>query len=346
MNQPMRIFVVLLLGVVIAGCNKSSAPPQTSSSQNSEQMPAEFRLGYFANVTHAQAVLEVESGELQAALGTTKLTTKVFNAGPELIQALNAGEIDAGYVGPGPVISAFANSHGQAICVIAGSAANGVVIVARNGSGITSMQDLKDKLIATPQLGNTQDVSARHYVMAVLGQSAADNILPVPNAQQSGLMARGKIDAAWVPEPWGARLINETGATLVAEEKDLWPQHEFSLTVVVTTPQFLAAHPQLLTKFLTVHHTWTQRLHDHPQDFSGQLNADLASLAGKRLPADILSQAISRTTFTDDPLPDTFATMGQWSADLKFIKGTPDLTGLFQTGIIKQIVGTPATTAP
>lgn len=342
MKQLLSLLVIVFLGFAISGCNKSDSP---SPSGGGAPALTVLRVGYFANVTHAQAVLEVASGELQTALGPVQLQTKVFNAGPELIQALNAGEIDIGYVGPGPVISAHANSHGQAVRVIAGAAANGVVIVASKDSGIATMADLKGKRIATPQLGNTQDVAARHYVTAVLGQSDADNVLPIPNAQQEGMMARGNIDAAWVPEPWGARLINDTGAILVGEEKDLWPDQEFSLTVVVTSPQFLADHADILQKFLAVHHQWTQRLAQNPTAYTGQLNDALAALSGKKLPDAVLAAALARTKFTDDALPSTFATMGQWSADLKFIKGAPDLTGLFETGIIQHLSG-PATTGP
>jgi NitT/TauT family transport system substrate-binding protein len=329
--------------VLVSGCRKSD-----TSSPNSAPAPlTELRLGYFANVTHAQAVLEVASGELQAALGPVQLKTKVFNAGPELMQALNAGEIDIGYLGPGPVISEQAVSRGQAVRVIAGAAANGVIIVARKDAGIATMADLKGKRIATPQLGNTQDVAARHYVTAVLGQPNADNVLPVPNSQQAGLMAAGKIDAAWAPEPWGERLIDQTGAVLIAEEKDLWPQKQFTLTVVITSPQFLAAHPDVIQKLLVVHHQWTQRLQANPQAYAGQLGDALAALSGgKKLSNKVLADSLAKTQFTDDPLPETFSTMGQWSADLNFIKAPPDLTGRFETGIIRQIVGASPATVP
>jgi NitT/TauT family transport system substrate-binding protein len=297
-------------------------------------------------VTHAQAVLGVSSGEFQTVLGSTKLTTKVFNAGPELIAAMNAGAINIGYVGPGPVLSAHVNSHGEAVRVIAGSAGNGVVIVASKDSQIKTLADLKGKRIATPQLGNTQDVSARHYVTEVLGQPNADNVKEVRNSQQSGMMARGLIDAAWVPEPWGARLISETGATLIGEEKDLWPNHEFSLTVVVTTPEFLAAHSDIVEKFLAVHHHWTQRLNADPTQYAAQLNDALVTLGGKKLPVDVMQSALARTKFTDNPLPETFATMEQWSHNLKFISSAPDLTGLFATDIIGKMTGATATTQP
>lgn len=341
-SQPLLFSFAALFGLLSA-CGKSQT--QTSSTQAPTPLP-EVRLGYFANVTHAQAVLGVSSGELQAALGPTHLATKVFNAGPELIEAMNAGAVDVGYVGPGPVLAAHVNSRGQAVRVISGSAANGVVIVASKDSQIQSLSDLKGKRIATPQLGNTQDVSARHYVMAVLGQPDASNVKEVRNSEQSGMMVRGLIDAAWVPEPWGSRLMSETGAVLIAEEKDLWPDHEFSLTVVVTTPAFLAAHPEVIEKILAVHHQWTQRLNLDPLQYADQLNDALAALGGKKLPAAVIRGALQRTRFTDDPLPKTFSTMEQWSYALKFINSAPELTDLFETDIIRKLAGTPATAQP
>jgi NitT/TauT family transport system substrate-binding protein len=344
MKRAMNGLRGLLIGCVgvcllATGCKKQDS--QASGVNGAPASLAEVRLGYFPNLTHAQAVLGVASGDFQVALGQTKLSTKVFNAGPELIQALNAHEIDLGYVGPGPALSAHVASHGEGIRVISGAAANGVVIVASKASGITTIKDLVGKKIATPQLNNTQDISARHYVTSVLGQEDANNVLAIPNSQQLGMMVRGNIDAAWVPEPWGARLIAETGAVLVAEEKDLWPKKEFALTVIVTTPEFLAAHPDVIEKILGVHHQWTQKLRDNPKAYSDQLNTALAALAGKKLPAGVIDGALARTEFTDDALPETFATMGQWSADLKVVKRSPDLSGLFDTGIIGKIDGKP-----
>ena len=179
-------------------------PCRANGQPTGDDNLAEVRLGYFANVTHAQAVLGVASGEFQSALGQTHLATKVFNAGPSLIEALNTRLIDVGYVGPGPVLSTWATSKGQSIVVISGAAANGVVIVARPDSGIKTLADLKGKIIATPQLGNTQDISAKHYVTVVLGQADAGNVRGIPNSEQVGLMIRGQIDAAWAPNH-GAR---------------------------------------------------------------------------------------------------------------------------------------------
>jgi NitT/TauT family transport system substrate-binding protein len=326
MRNPFRFTAIAAFFALLAACDKPAAPTATTTAP---PPLAELRLGYFANVTHAQAVLGVAFGDFQNALGDTKLEPKVFNAGPELIDSLKAGAIDIAYVGPGPVITAQANSNGQALRVISGSAANGVAIVARQGSGITTIKDLAGKKIATPQHGNTQDVSCRHYLTAVLGQTDTSNVMPMPNLQQVSSMALNNIDAAWAPEPWASRLIAEDHATLIAEEKDLWPNHQFALTVVVVNPDFLRNHKDIVDKILAVHHQWTLKLNADPASCKTQLHDALLALTHADLKDDVLVPALKRTLFTEDRMDDTFTTMAQWAADLKIIKSVPDQSVLF-----------------
>ena len=300
-------------------------------------VPTEVRLGYFPNLTHGQAVLGVSSGDFAAAIAPAKLTPRPFNAGPDLIGALLSGNIDIGYVGPGPAINAFVKSHGQGIVVISGTAANGVVIVARNGSGINSLTDLAGKKIATPQHANTQDIAARHYLTAVLKQSDTNNVLPIANPDQAGAMGRGDIDAAWAPEPWGSILIANTGAKLIGEEKDLWPSKEFSLTVVVTSPDFLQAHPDVVEKMLAAHRTWTNRLASEPDKYVQPLEDAIFNLTGKRPPSGITASALKRVKFTDEPSPDTFAANAQWAFDLGFSNENPSLDRLMNLTILRKL---------
>jgi NitT/TauT family transport system substrate-binding protein len=317
---------LIFIALAAAGCDRNQASGPTTNP--SSATISEVRLGFFPNVTHAQAVLGVTSGDFEKAVAPVKFTPQVFNAGPSLIEALFARQIDVGYVGPGPVINAFARSHGQGIRVISGAAADGVLIVARKDSGITTVADLKGRKVATPQHGNTQDIAARHYLTSVLGQADTNNVLPISNTDQFGMMQRGQIDAAWVPEPWGSLLINQAGATLVGQEKDLWPDHEFSLTVVITTPEFLAAHADVVQKLLAVHQDWTNRLNTNPADCATKLQDGLAKLTGKALPSSVITDSLSHVKFTLDPIPATFTTNAQWAYDLKFTKENTDLTGL------------------
>jgi NitT/TauT family transport system substrate-binding protein len=327
--RSFAVFLLAALELWAAGCEKRGAGKAVS----------EVRLGHFANLSHAQGVLGVSSGEFERGIAPAKLKTKVFNAGPALVEALFAGEIDIGYVGPGPALAAHSRSKGQGVRVIAGAAANGVTIVARSGSGIKTLSDLKGKRLATPQHGNTQDIAARHFLVYELKQTGHDNVISVANAEQSGMMARGQIDAAWAPEPWGARLVAEAGGTVIAEEKDLWPNKEFSLAVVITTPEFLRDHPDVVKKVLEVHHGWTVRLAKEPQKYVGQLGDALQTLTGKKLPENVLSTAVARVKFTDDPLEDTFKTMGQWSNDLGFERQPVQLGNLFDLTLSKEVSG-------
>jgi NitT/TauT family transport system substrate-binding protein len=334
--QPMRQTLPLWLGLALLfplaqGCDKDkNATPSTAANQ-------EVRLGYFANVTHAQAVLGVSGGSFEKAIAPAKLSTKVFNAGPSLIEALFAGEIDIGYVGPGPALNAHAKSRGEKVRIIAGSAANGVLIVARKDSGINSLADLAGKRIATPQLGNTQDISARHYLSTELRQKDLNNILPIANSEQAALMTRGEIDAAWAPEPWGSRLIVEGNARLLAEEKDLWPGKQFSLTLVVTTPEFLAKHPDLVEKMLTVHVRLTRWLNSAPQTWATPLDQALKQLTGKSLPPGLVASSMNYVRFTEEPLDQTLTTMNQWAYDLKLINSPTIAPGLVDTTILRKV---------
>jgi NitT/TauT family transport system substrate-binding protein len=315
----MNRFVLAVLALFISSC---IAPAQ------------EVRLGYFANLTHAQAVLGVSSGDFAQAIAPATLKSTTFNAGPSLIEALFANEIDIGYVGPGPALTAWSVSHGQAITVVSGAAANGVVIVAGPKSNIHSLSELTGKKIATPQRNNTQDISARHYVLDVLHQDDDSNVIPVSNSEQIGRMIAGDVDAAWVPEPWGSRLVDSAGGTIIGEEKDLWPNKLFSLTLVIVRPQFLHDHPDIVKKFLAAHQVWTKRLADSPQTYAAQLGSALSNLTHYNMPPTVLNSALSHVVFTDDPLPDTLRTMAQWSLELDVVKQPIKLDGLIDTSML------------
>jgi NitT/TauT family transport system substrate-binding protein len=318
--------LALALPWSLSGCHKDSS---------SATRP--ITIGYFANLTHAQAVLGVASHDFEKAVAPAPLETKVFNAGPSLIEALFAGAIDIGYVGPGPALSAYARSGGKGVRVVAGAAANGVVIVARKGSGIRTLADLAGRRLGTPQLGNTQDISARHYLASVLSQKDLGNVIPIDNAEQSSMFARGELDAAWAPEPWGQRLISETGATLVAEEKDLWPSSEFLLTLVVTTPEFLAKHPDVVESVLRVHRSWTKKLVEDPGKYIPALGDALFTLTGKRLAPGILPAAIGRVRFVDDPDTSTLQTFAAWRRDLGFERNMVDLNALVDSTALQRL---------
>jgi NitT/TauT family transport system substrate-binding protein len=270
----------------------------------------------------------------------------VFNAGPSLIEALFAGEIDIGYVGPGPALNAHSKGRGEKIRVIAGAAANGVLIVARKDAGINSLAELNGRRVATPQMGNTQDISAKHYLMQELKQKDLNNVLPIANTEQATLMARKEIDAAWAPEPWGSRLIIEGQGKLLAQEKDLWPNKRFSLTLVVTTPQYLAKHPEIVEKILAAHVRLTHWLTAQPQNWATPLDQALKQLTGKALPAGVVQSSLGYVEFTEEPLEETLIAMNKWAYDLKLTNSPTMGAGLVDTTILRKVQAQQATTQP
>lgn len=333
-NKLYSWLFALACQVALTGCGREG-DHNVAGGEQSE--PPVVRLAYFPNVTHAQALLGVASGDFARAVAPAKLETRVFNAGPSLVEALFAGQIDIGYIGPGPALNAFAKSGGQSIRVIAGAAANGVLIVARPGSGIKRMEDLGGHKIATPQLGNTQDISARHYLRSVLKQSDLSNVLTIANPEQAALMSRGQIDAAWVPEPWGSQLVAEAGANVIGQEKDLWPDGQFTLTLVVTTPEFLAKYPKTVERFLAAHRAWTARLQQDAPSYAAQVSGALEQLTGKTPPQPILKSALGRVQFTDEPLADTLAAFARWSYELEFSPQPIDPGALVDTTILRKL---------
>ncbi|HLX60462.1 MAG TPA: aliphatic sulfonate ABC transporter substrate-binding protein [Planctomycetota bacterium] len=319
----------------------ASATPGCGDSSANATGIAPVRLGYFANMTHAQALIGVARGDFQKGLGNTPLQTSIFNAGPSAIEALSANKLDIAYIGPGPALNAFVNGKGN-VRVVAGSAANGVGIVVAAGSGIKTLNDLKGKRIATPQLANTQDIAAREFVLEQLHDKARSDggtteIQPVANAEQVGLFKQKRLDAAWAPEPWASRLIHETGATLLEEEKNLWPEKKFAITLVVVSKRFLDAHPEQVEAFLKAHAAITEFIQKSPEQAAALVNEQLNKELGKPLSSEVLKDAFARVKFTTDPLPSTIERMAQWNVDLGFLRTKPDLSGLVDLSILKKL---------
>src|SRR5215212_11604144 len=205
LRRTLSLLALVPLAVGLAACGGDS-----SADSGSGGTADELRLGYFANVTHAPAVIGVQEGLFADELGDTKLTTQVFNAGPDVVEALFAGALDAAYIGPSPTLNAYGQSDGDAIRIIAGAASGGAQLVVRDG--IDSAQDLEGTTLASPQLGNTQDVALRTWLT---GQGLDNNvdgggdvtIAPTANSDVLNLFQSGDLDGAWVPEPYASRLV-------------------------------------------------------------------------------------------------------------------------------------------
>jgi NitT/TauT family transport system substrate-binding protein len=327
-----------ILALSLCGCGE----PVSSAAGAPEQEPESVRLGYFANVTHAQAVLGVANGTFQEALGAVKLKPLVFNAGPSAVEALFAGELDLAYIGPGPAATAFIRSHGEAVRVIAGAAANGVAIVVRKDAGIAKLEDLKGKLIATPQYGNTQDISARAFIKYTLHDKSKQDggttdLQAIANAEQLGLFKQKQLDASWAPEPWAARLVQDGNCVLLEEERNLWPEKRFAITVLVVNKRFLDAHPRTVERLLRAHLKLTSALHVCQAAYIDALNNEFKRLLGKPLDRRVLSVALSHVEFTTDPLQASVQRFSDWSAELGMTSEKVDLKPLFDLTILERL---------
>ena len=329
------IALVVLLALALVVCGS-----QTSSGSG----PITVNLGYFPNLTHAVALVGVERGTFQNALGpNVKLATKTFNAGPALIEALFAGDIDIGYVGPSPAINGYVKSHGEALRIIAGAASGGALFIVRPGANIQKAKDLANKKIADPQLGGTQDVSLRYYLQQN-GLKPADKggnvqIIPTDNATILTLFKTGKIDGAWVPEPWATRLIVEGNGRVLVDERTRWPNGKFVTTLVVVRKAFLDAHPDLVNKFLQAHVDTIQYILSNPDSAKSIANDQIKLITGKALPSNEIEMAYNNLDITYDPLSSTLQESANRAFALGFLGSTnPNLTGIYYLGPLNQIL--------
>jgi NitT/TauT family transport system substrate-binding protein len=289
------LFAVLVAGGALSACSSSSSSGPTT-----------LRLGYYPNITHAAAIVGVEKGIFAQDLGpNVHLTTSTFNAGPAAVQALLTGAIDATYVGPNPTVTAWAQSHGSAVRIIAGATSGGASLVVK--PSITSPADLKGKKIASPQLGNTQDVSLRSWLksngLSANAQGGGDvSILPQDNATTLQAFESGLIDGAWVPEPWATRLVKDGHGKVLVDERTLWPQGQFVTTQLVVATSYLHKHPSVVANLLKGHIDATDFVNAHPSEAQTLVNQGITKITGKGLSAKVIQAAWTQMAFTVDPI--------------------------------------------
>ncbi|KRC61994.1 sulfonate ABC transporter substrate-binding protein [Agromyces sp. Root81] len=303
--------IVTTAVLALSGCAQAAAGQDAEASASTEPA-AELRLGYFANVTHAPALVGVQEGLFADALGDTKLTTQVFNAGPAAIEALSAGAIDATYIGPNPSINTFIQSGGQSAHIVAGAATGGAALVVRDG--IDSAKDLEGTTLATPQLGNTQDVALRSWLAGEGYETDTTgggdvHITPTENAQTLTLFQQGGLDGAWLPEPWVSRLIVDAGAHVLVDEAELWEDGAFPTTVLLVRAEFLEEHPETVQALLEGHVASVAWLEENAGEAPAVINSALEADTGKPLADDVITRALEHVSFGVDPHAETFETL-------------------------------------
>ncbi|MDI3193598.1 ABC transporter substrate-binding protein [Pseudarthrobacter sp. AL07] len=349
LEAALAIGLVLLIAAGAVVASTISRNTAAEAAIPSPSPAAELKLGYFGNLTHAPALVGVKQGILARNLGDTKLSTETFNAGPAAIEALNAGAIDATYIGPNPAINSFVKSEGESVSILAGAAAGGAQLVVR--PGITSAAELKGKTLASPQLGGTQDVALRAWLGSQGYKTNVDGsgdvaINPTENAQTLKLFQDGKLDGAWLPEPWASRLVLTAGAKVLVDEKDLWDGSlsgkagEFPTTILIVNKKFAAAHPDTVKALLQGHAESVAWLNDTPAaEKTGVINSALQESAGAALPADVLERALQNVVFTVDPLAGTYPKLLEDGVKAGTTKQA-DITGLFDLRALNEVMGT------
>ncbi len=329
-----------------------------------------LRLGYFPNVNHAQAIIGLKNGDFQKIIENNSNTTQgkitlnefVFSDGPSAIEALFGGQIDAAYVGPNPAISGFIASSKDGLRIVSGVASGGAVFVLRNDAGIQSVKDLGGKKFASPQLGNTQDISLRKY-LTNNGFNTVENggnvtIVTIKPSDILTLMIKKEIDGAWVPEPWGARLVKEANAKIFVDERSLWPPDgKFVTANIIVRTDYLNQNPDVIKKLLEANVDETlwinKRMNNTGVNITNETNSKiievinafnngLKQITGKTIPEDELKEAFTRTDFTYDPLKQSLYKIADDANSLGFISNTKgnklDISGIYDLTLLNKVL--------
>jgi NitT/TauT family transport system substrate-binding protein len=335
----------LLIGV-LASCGYGSEAKNDDSTKKvaaeGEKLSADtVRLGYFPNLTHATALVGDQEGILQKELGGTKLVPTTFNAGPSEIEALNAGSIDIGFIGPSPSINGFVKTKGTNLRIVGGAASGGVKLVV-NPAKIKTADDLKGKRIATPQLGNTQDVAFLNWISEkgwkVDAQSGKGDVSVVrtDNKVTPNAYASGAIDGAWVPEPTASKLVAD-GAKVLLDESDLWPDKKFVITNIIVSQKFLKEHPDVVEAFLRGSVKTNEWINANQDKAKASANAKLKELSGKALGAKVIDAAWPSIQFTNDPLAATLQAQADHAVKAGLLE-KPELSGIYDLKPLNKVL--------
>ncbi|MFF2045377.1 aliphatic sulfonate ABC transporter substrate-binding protein [Kitasatospora sp. NPDC058170] len=319
----------------------NTAAPAGDSASGAKLSADTVRIGYFANLTHGTPLVGLQEGLFQKELGATQIKSQVFNAGPAEIEALNADSIDIGWIGPSPAINGFTKSEGKSLRIVSGSASGGVKLVV-NPDKIGSLDDLKGKKIATPQLGNTQDVALLNYLAGkgykVDAQSGAGDVSVVrtDNKVTPDAYKQGSIDGAWVPEPTASKLVT-LGAKVLLNEKDVWPDKKFVITNIIVSQKFLSAHPDVVEAVLRGSVNTNAFIKANPDKAKADANEAIKKEAGNALEPAVLDPAWQDIDFLDDPLANTLQAEADNAVTAGLLK-KPNLNGIYDLTLLNKVL--------
>ena len=293
-----------------------------------------IRVGHFPNITHVQGLVaqhlsRTGHGWFEERLGKdVKIDWYIYNAGPGAMEALLADSIDLTYVGPSPALNAYSKSSGQEIRIIAGAAIGGAALVVQPDSGLKQPADFRGKTIATPQLGNTQDVACRAWLanggLKITQTGGEAVIVPTPNPDQLSLFQQKKLDAVWTVEPWVSRLERDAGGKILLE------QSKDSITVLVSSVKFLKSKRELARKFAQAHRELTEWILAHPIEAKQMVQQELAAETHAKVSAELIAQAWTRIGLTTEASPDEYRQFVANAQRAGFIRTPPDLSRLIE----------------
>lgn len=314
--KPFVLFLTLAAGLAVVRAEKIT-----------------LRVGYFPNITHAQGVIGSQSsrelhGWFEQRLGPeVTIQWFAFNAGPSAMEAIFAGSIDLTYVGPNPALNAYIRSQGEEIRVLAGAALGGAALVVQGDGGPTQPDQFRGRRLATPQLGNTQDVAARAWLKQQGFKTTLTGgdvfVMPTANPDQLSLFQQGKLDAVWTVEPWVSRLELEAKGRVFLEQTDA------VTTVLVTSVKFLKSHPALVEKFTAAHRELTGWLNDHPDEARVQVRAGLSAEMKREMSEAIVTSAWRRLRFSDQVTQKQFEALVTEAQSVGFLRNAIPLDRMF-----------------
>jgi NitT/TauT family transport system substrate-binding protein len=329
--------------VLAAGCSSSSSSGTPSGSGGTGSSdPVVLRLGFLTNITHAPALIGVAKGFFAKELGKgVKLEVTPFSTGTQEATALLAGQLDAAYVGPNPTIKAWQTSNGALIKVISGAASGGAALVVK--SSIKTPAQLKGQKLATPSLGNTQDVALRYWLSQhhLTSTSTGGGDVPItpitPNSAAVLSFKSGQIAGGWEPAPYDIEMVADGGHVLV-NEASLWPQGQFVTTNLVVTSKFLAARPSAVTGLLKGQIDANNYIHTNQTAAEAAANSELTSLLGKGLKSSVLAAAFQQITFSNDPIASSLIADAQHAVSVGLLKPVTNLPGLYDLGPLNALL--------
>ena len=319
------------------------ASPSISSAAADASEPVKVRVGHFSNITHAQALIGHANHWFDENLvPKARVDWKIFNAGPSTVEALFANQLDIAYIGPSPAINAYVKSEGEAVRIVSGAGSGGAALVVRSDSGITKASDFHGKKIASPQLGNTQDVALRSWLKQQgikLKEVGGDTeILPVANSDHVTLFLKKEIDAAWTVEPWISILEKNAGGKVFLDESSIWDGGRYATAVVLVRTKFLEKHPDIVKHFLETHVKITNWINTNSEEAKAVFKKEFEHETGREFSQAILDSAWKRVEFTSDPLPSTVRAQALAAYHAGFLKKEPDLRYLYDTRLLKEVL--------